>query len=299
MRTPAERPSWSQPPISLPGLIVSIGGARAPATQPGQELGLLSWYIRDAFAGTCPVLDARLFHAAFRLLRKERFDDLMVYDKGMQGELVRHANTRHPQPYRVEYGVCSGGGEGWCRLASYPSQKCPNPFWSKRHMPLVPFALVRHVCERLRHLLPPCVHGSFPNSLTLHWYPSASTPGEDRGDTCVGWHTDSFCAPGQTCEQKRGTPVISISHGESMWFSVKGPRGLNTVCEDMVTPLQHGSVWIWLEGDDHSGVKHRVAYPPAEFRVPQRIGSGRWAIIARWMTRERTYADRFPHRVIS
>ena len=285
----------SSPPISFPQLIV---GTPAVATQPGWHLQLSSWYIQDAFLSSRPVLDAQLFHAAFAFLRKERFDDLIVYDNGMQGALVRHASTRHPQPYRVEYGVCSGGGDGWSRLTSYPSQKCPRAFWSKRHMHPAPFALVRHVCGRLRHLLPPCVHDSFPNSLTLHWYPSAMTEGEDRGDTCVGWHTDSFCAPGQTSEQKPGSPVISISFGETMWFSVKGTRGLNTVCEDMVTPLQHGSVWIWLEGDDHSGVKHRVAYPPKLLRDATQVGVGRWALIARWMTRERVYADAFPHREI-
>ena len=86
-----------------------------------------------------------------------------------------------------------------------------------------------------------------------------------------------------------------------MWFSVRGPRGLNKVSVDLVTPLEHGSVWIWLECDDHSGVKHRVAYPPDLLRDMcdlQHHGVGRWAIVARWMTRERMYADTFPYRVV-
>lgn len=298
--TATSRSTFDTSCLPIPFAELLFGGSTVPAaaTQPGAALGLSSWYIRDAFVSGCPVLDPQLFHSAFALLQSDPFDDMIVYDCGMQGRLVRHATTRHPQPYRVEYGVCSGSGDGWCRLASYPSRKCPVSYWSKRHMHPTPFALVRHACARLRHLLPTCVHGSFPNSVTLHWYPSAKTVGEDRGDTHVGWHTDSFCAPGQTTEQKPGSPVISISFGETMLFSVKGTRDASMSCEDLVTPLQHGSVWIWLESDDHSGCKHRVAYPPDQMRELSWSGTGRWALIARWMTRERVYADTFPYRAL-
>ena len=90
-----------------------------------------------------------------------------------------------------------------------------------------------------------------------------------------------------------------------MWFSVRDyasftARGssLSSVGEDLVTPLQHGSVWVWLEEDDHSGVKHLVTYPPAHLRSSEdeHCGTGRWTIIARWMTKEGLYADTYPYR---
>ena len=272
-------------------------GVRPLATQPGEHLGLSSYYIRSGFSKTQRhLLDAKLFVECFAFLRSERFDDLMVYRNGMQGNLVRHSQVNHPQPYRVEYGVCHGSGRhSTANLTSYPSTKCPFRFWSKRHMPLPPFVLMRHVCHRLVAILPRCVHNVLPNSITVHWYPSKDTPGEHRGDTRVGYHTDSFCAPGQSTEQLPGSPVISISWGETMWFWVRGQA-----CEAVVTELEHGSVWIWSEQDDHSGVKHSVQFPSGDAnRSGLHHGEGRWVVIGRWMTQVREYDTTYPHRVAS
>ena len=275
--------------LSLPQLLT---GVRAPVTQPGIELGLSSFYVQRAFHSR--LLDANLFHACFAFLKQERFDDLIVRSHGMHGRLVHHSQVNHPQPYRIEYGVCHGGGGGGeCILTSYPSTKCPREWWSKRHMPSLPFALMRHICCGLRHLLPDCVKGQFPNSLTLHWYPSASTPGEARGNTKVGFHTDSFCAPGQTTEQLAGSPVISVTFGETMCFWARREGEW----EAIVTLLEHCSVFIWCEEDDHSGVKHSVQYVAEGVQDNVRAGEGRWGLIGRWMTRKRTYAVTFPHRM--
>ena len=167
--------------------------------------------------------------------------------------------------------------------------------------PLV-FALVCHTCIRLRELLPCAYQAHFPNSVTAHWYPSADTPGEARGDCRVGWHTDSYCAPGQTTEQCPGSPVISISFGETMWFCVR--RESAEWIEDAVaTALEHGSVWVWLEGDDHSGVKHCVQYPSSSAARRQAAaqwqGQGRWTLIARWMKKVRHYSVEYPYRNLS
>jgi len=135
-------------------------GIRPVVSQPGLELGLLSYYVARAFGrgrGQA-LLDLQLLEQCVSYLRTERFDDLIVRKCGMQGRLVHHRDVKHPQPYRIEYGVCHGESGGCPVLTSYPSTKCPMEFWSKRHLPLPPFLLVRHICCRLRLLLPEYCH---------------------------------------------------------------------------------------------------------------------------------------------
>ena len=69
--------------------------------------------------------------------------------------------------------------------------------------------------------------------------------------------------------------------------------------EAVLTPLEHASVWIWLETDDHSGVKHSVRFPPVDQRSDRFRGEGRWAVIARWMVRSRTHSMQYPFRNLS
>ena len=279
----------SIPPIDRARL---VAGVRAPACQPGFRFGLTSYYIQRAFDPRSQLLDSELFDQCFRYLKTVCFDDLIVRSHGMRGSLVRHSQVNHPQPYRIEYGVCHGSEGGCCILSSYPSTKCPREFWSKRHMPKLPFLLIRHVCCRFRHLLPSCVHDLFPNSITVHWYPSKFTPGENRGNTRVGFHTDSFCAPGQSTEQKAKSPVITVTFGETMWFWGRKPNEYEAV----ITALEHASVFIWCEKDDHSGVKHSVQYPYEEDHGWEYRGEGRWVVIARWMERTRAYEYGPPYR---
>ena len=261
-------------------------------------MNLESWYLRpgllDKGRGG---FSKDLFDAAFEYVQHEQFDDRYDRSKGLHGKLVPHEQTTHPRPYRIEYGMCYGcKGEKVSALASYPATCIPPHLWSKRHLPPIVFALVAHVCVSLRPFVPllqDC--DGFPNSVTVHWYPSASTEGNVRGDTRVGYHTDSYSSSGSRVAQREGTPVLSISYGERMWFWVR-----DATEEAVVTALEHGSVWMWSGRDDTCGVKHSVRYSPhlegGETDRYSHKGCGRWAIIARWVDTIRDYSCEYPYR---
>ena len=220
----------------------------------------------------------------------------------MHGPLVLHSTTKHPRPYRIEYGVChtdNGQATGVSRLVSYPATSVPASLWSKRHLPPVLFLLVAHVCNQLRPHVPQLQQAEpFPNSITVHFYPSATTPGNERGNTRVGYHTDSYSATGARVAQRDKTPVISISFGETMWFWAR-----SSTEAFVVTALEHGSVWIWTSKDDKSGSKHSVCYPPDEHQPNmcnrRAKGEGRWVAVCRWIDTLREYQNTTPHRNLS
>ena len=64
----------------------------------------------------------------------------------------------------------------------------------------------------------------------------------------------------------------------------------------VITALEHASVWMWFEEDDHSGVKHSVQYPYEESHGLEYRGEGRWVVIARWMEATRAYEYEYPYR---
>ena len=292
-------------------------GVRAPLGQPAMVgWGLDSWYLSPC------VLDAgrfgfstEIFEQAFRLVMQDVVDDRYDRSNGMNGHLVAHSATQHPRPYRIEYGVCHetdgranplhavrnarGDQRRASTLVSYPAQSIPPELWSKRHMPVPVFQLVAHVCTRLRQHIPDVERmEEFPNSVTVHWYPSTRTSGNRRGNTRVGYHTDSRSATGSRVCQRKGSPVISISFGETMWFWARDASK-----EWVVTALEHGSVWVWTARDDTSGVKHSVCYPPETATVMQPPvyvqdprQEGRWVIIARWLDTLRDYEREYPYR---
>ena len=273
-------------------------GVRAPLLQPGIVDGLDSWYLRPGYLNFGRGgFDQRIYDEAFAHVLADVFDDR--YDRlgGMHGPPVRHASTLHPRPYRIEYGVCHGQKHGSTvsALISYPATGIPPSLWSKRHLPPVIFALVAHVCIILREHVPQLQQEDpFPNSVTCHWYPSERTTRNLRGNTQVGYHTDSCSIHRKRVAQRDGTPVISISFGESMLFKVKDGNE-----EWGLTHLEHGSVLIWTSHDDKSGVKHSVTYPPPSDSLEGQESGGRWVLIARWIDTIRDYNHEFPHRNVS
>ena len=283
---------------------------RAPLSQPALVHGLDSWYLQPRVLdrGLCG-FDKGLFHEAFAFLRTERFDARFDRECGLHGSLVLHENTAHPRPYRIEYGIChesdevqlppqGSEGERCSTLVSYTATGIPAELWSKRHTPPIVFLLVAHVCTVLRPHVPALQQPDpFPNSFTVHWYPSSRTPSNARGDTRVGFHTDSVSKHGQRVQQRPGTPVISISFGETMWFWAQE----GNEAEWAVTPLEHGSVWMWTSRDDKCGTKHAVRYSYEEGggesdSTEGAVGTGRWVIVARWLDTLRRYDRHFPYR---
>ena len=271
-----------------------LRGVRSPLCQPALHMHLDSWYLQPGLLdkGRCG-FSSELFDAAFLHVQQERFDDRYDRVRGMHGALIRHAETTHPRPYRIEYGLCHGSrGDGISALVSYPATSIPPHLWSKRHLPPVVFALVAHVCVCLRPFVPSLQSAEgYPNSVTVHWYPSEGIPGNARGDCRVGFHTDSYSHSGRRVAQRNGTPVISISCGETMWFWVRTDS-----TEFVATPLEDGSVWLWSSRDDKSGVKHSVRYPPHTEASGAHKGRGRWVIIARWVDTVRNYSCEYPYR---
>ena len=294
-------------------------GVRAPLTQPALVDGLDSWYLKPGYLDMGVAgFDKSLFEGALDYMKTLEFDQRYDRSDGMHGRLVLHSSTRHPRPYRVEFGVCHGRGGGDCgmdneegvggegfwhggdqvgtercsQLVSYPATCTPPQLWSKRHVPPRLYALVAHVCTLLRPHIPSLQQADpFPNSITLHWYPSCRTPGNERGDTRVGYHTDSYSHTGRRVAQRDGTPVISISWGETMWFwTQRGTR------ETVTTALEHGSVWVWSSRDDKSGVKHSVCYPS---RPEPAARGGRWVLVCRWVDTLRLYDQCSPYRNLS
>lgn len=273
----------------------TLRGVRSPLQQPALHLRLESWYLGTGF------LDKGrggfrkdLFDLAFSFVKQEQFDDRYDRARGMNGPLVKHATTTHPRPFRIEYGVCHGfrRGGGRSALVSYPATVVPPQLWSKRHLPPSVFALMAHVCVVLRPHVQCLCSAGLPNSLTVHWYPSRTTVGNERGDCGVGYHTDSYSASGRRVAQRHGTPVVSISFGETMWFWVRTAQS-----EDVATALGHGSVWIWSSADDKCGVKHSVRYESNRAEgSDRREGEGRWVIIGRWIDTVREYNCHYPYR---
>jgi hypothetical protein len=280
-------------------------GVRAPLHQPALLQGLDSWYLEPGVLDRGKAgFDAGVFDAAFRYVQTCRFDARYDLSGGANGYPVLHSSTTHPRPYRIEFGVCHSDCQSHTQrpnsslLVSYSAQGIPAHLWSKRHMPPPIFMLVAHVCTVLRPHVPQLeLAESFPNSVTVHWYPSERTPGNSRGNTRVGFHSDSYSAHGSRVAQREGTPVLSISWGECMWFWAR-----RDTAEWVVTPLEHGSVWIWSSRDDKSGVKHSVQYPkacehPRDVRLPS--GCGRWVIVCRWLDSLREHDQDFPFRNLS
>ena len=281
-------------------------GVRAPLHQPALLQGLDSWYLKPGVldAGKAG-FSAGLFHSAFSYVRTCPFDARYDLSGGGNGYPVLHSSTTHPRPYRIEFGVCHSDchlhtlqHENSSVLVSYTAQGIPPHLWSKRHMPPPIFMLVAHVCTVLRPHVPDLQFaGCFPNSVTVHWYPSERTPGNLRGNTKVGFHTDSSSSTGARVAQRDGTPVLSISWGEDMWFWARRDTD-----EWVVTALEHGSVWIWSSRDDKSGAKHSVQYPPATSdprcsSLPH--GCGRWVLVCRWLDTLREHDQDFPYRNLS
>ena len=276
--------------------MLTARGVRAPLGQPLLHVGASGWYLRPGYlnAGRSG-LDSALFDVAFEHVFQERFDDTFVRSNGMQGRLVRLAEVCHPRPWRIEYGDCYASRPSTALLASYPACTCPSHLWSKRHMPVPVKHLLAHVLLHLGHLPPFASCRGLPNSVTVHWYPNTNTPGNGRGNTRVGWHTDSYSANNARVAQRPGTPVISISFGETMQFCLRH-RGDGREAQ---LDLEHGSVWVWPSEDDKSGWEHSVCYdcmPPPE---SQHYRRGRWVIIARWLDTVREYQQEYPHRNVS
>lgn len=272
-------------------------GVRAPLRQPGLTDGLDSWHLSPGYLDKGKAgFDSDLFKSAFAYLQKLQFDARYDRAYGLHGRLVLHANTHHPRPYRIDFGICHGQGvvPTQSRLVSYNATSIPPHLWCKRHLPPLVFLLVAHVCTVLRPHIPQLQHlaDPFPNSITLHWYPSCRTPGNMRGDTRLGYHTDSVpTRPGSRTAQRDGTPVISISWGETMWFWVR-----NAVQEWALTELAHGSVLVWSSNDDKSGAQHAVCYPPSDVRCYATYEpGGRWVVVCRWLDTVREHEQRYPH----
>ena len=94
-------------------------------------------------------------------------------------------------------------------------------------------------------------------------------------------------------QQRDGTPVISISWGETMWFWAQ-----SDVREWVVTALEHGSVWVWSSKDDKSGVKHAVHFPPMNECSGEKC-AGRWVLVGRWLDTVRQHSQEYPHYNVS
>lgn len=278
-----------------------VRGVRAPLRQPALAQGLDSWYLQPGIMDMgLGGFNKDLFDMAFAYLQSLAFDDRYDRANGANGPLVPHSDTSHPRPYRMEFGLCHGEGgvdthgEPVSWIVSYNASFVPPHLWSKRHTPPAVYLFVAHVCTLLRPHVPQLqLTDRYPNSLTVHWYPSSATPGNTRGDTQVGFHTDSASSNGRRVAQRDGTPVLSLSWGETMWFWARSRTD-----EWVVTALEHGSVWVWSSDDDKSGVRHAVRYPPAECAAGRGAmsGTGRWVIVARWLDMVRRHRQRPPYR---
>ena len=212
---------------------------------------------------------------------------------GMHGPCVPLESVSHPQPFRIDFGVCWKGFVANCHspgrapLTSYP-RFTPPPLWSKRHMPPILYRFMAQLCSRITHLLPRHCKTP-PNSITAHYYPSSSTSGNTHGDTYIGFHTDSRPhREGVRVEQTKGLPVISVTFGATMRFSIREFGRPDT--QEILADLHHGSVLLWdCVVDDHR-FQHKVHFP--EHHDPSRCDAdrGRWAIICRWMDTVREYS---------
>lgn len=246
-------------------------------------------------------LDHDIFHGAFEYLFESAFDDLYVYSHGMNGVLVPLSETSHPRPERQHYGLCHGQGSSptTTRLCSYPMPGVAHKreYWRMRHMPPVLYDLIYHVWVLTWPVLGAVGQASLPNLAVAMCY-KTSEAGLGK-DECVGYHTDSRPVErGERCEQRRGTPVLSVSWGSTMQFiikKIKNNKPTNLGPAEVAALLEHMTVLVWSAEDDHA-FKHRVCYGRrGDGEGESQVGGERWTLVLRWLDTSREYDTKHPH----
>jgi hypothetical protein len=245
-------------------------------------------------------IDHEIFDTAFQFLFASDFDEQMVYSNGMNGRIINLSDTTHPKPERQHYGLCHGQGSSptTARLCSYPCACMHNQeYWRMRHMPSVLYDLIHHVWTLTWPVLGVVGQASLPNTAVAMCY-QTSEAGKSK-DERVNDHTDSRPVErGVRCEQRRGSPVLSISWGSTMHFIIRKiinnkPRNLGK--REIAALMEHMTVVVWSAEDDHEN-KHSVRFGPrGEGEGESQVGGERWTLVLRWLDTVREYDTEHPH----
>ena len=130
-----------------------------------------------------------------------------------------------------------------------------------------------------------------PNCIVAtNYMASECETSNEKYDEHIVFHSDLFDENGKRASQRAGTPVISVSFGDTMNFEVKYR---NEKEGKILTTLENGSILIWTAEDDEK-LEHRPFWPWN--RKPK---ANRWSLVLRWIDTAREHELSEPFRCVS